>query len=118
MMISHSTYAGTSDRTELIPWSSLDRGRNPISKIDINQARAQYEGVKREISIVPQSGCILYDQSYSQPTLIFGSGNWSSHKLLISDLGWTVQEAKNARNKLIIFEDDWDYPGMEDYDAL
>ena len=38
--------------------------------------------------------------------------------LLISDLGWTIEEAIETRARLKSFEEDWDSPGMEAYDKL
>ena len=38
--------------------------------------------------------------------------------LLISSLGWSAQEAAEIRLRLLPFEDDWNAPGMEIYDAL
>ena len=38
--------------------------------------------------------------------------------LLVSGLGWSNEEAKETRARLAAFEEDWDAPGMEDYDYL
>jgi hypothetical protein len=38
--------------------------------------------------------------------------------LLVSDLGWTKEEAQETRARLAALEEDWDVPGMEAYDAL
>jgi hypothetical protein len=38
--------------------------------------------------------------------------------LLIRDLGWSRQEAAEVRLRLALFEDDWNAPGMDAYDAL
>ncbi len=38
--------------------------------------------------------------------------------LLVSGLGWTKEEAKETRARLVAFEEDWEAPGMEDYDYL
>jgi hypothetical protein len=38
--------------------------------------------------------------------------------LLVSDLGWTRQEAHEVRATLTSFEKLWDAPGMEEYDDL
>ena len=38
--------------------------------------------------------------------------------LLVSDLGWTRQDAYDVRSTLISFEKLWDAPGMEEYDEL
>ncbi|MBM4288413.1 MAG: hypothetical protein FJ135_09760 [Deltaproteobacteria bacterium] len=38
--------------------------------------------------------------------------------LLVSDLGWSSEEAKETRARLAALEEDWDAPGMEDYDRL
>lgn len=41
-----------------------------------------------------------------------------SQKLLIADIGWTREEAQETRARLASFEEDWNAPGMELYDAL
>jgi hypothetical protein len=38
--------------------------------------------------------------------------------LLIRDLGWSRREAAEIRRRLLPFEDDWNAPGMDAYDAL
>jgi hypothetical protein len=38
--------------------------------------------------------------------------------LLVSDLGWNAEEAKETRARLAALEEDWDAPGMEAYDRL
>jgi len=38
--------------------------------------------------------------------------------LLVADLGWSNEEAKETRARLASLEEDWDAPGMEDYDRL
>lgn len=38
--------------------------------------------------------------------------------LLVSDLGWSTEEAKETRARLAGLEEDWDAPGMEAYDQL
>ena len=38
--------------------------------------------------------------------------------LLVSDLGWSAEEAKETRARLAALEEDWDAPGMEAYDRL
>lgn len=38
--------------------------------------------------------------------------------LNIDDLGWTREEAADTRARLRPFENDWDAPGMDAYDAL
>lgn len=37
---------------------------------------------------------------------------------LVSDLGWSLAEVVDTRNRLSSFEEDWDAPGMELYDEL
>jgi hypothetical protein len=39
-------------------------------------------------------------------------------ELRVADLGWTVNEAREARARLVGFEEDWDAPGMQEYDNL
>ena len=41
-----------------------------------------------------------------------------SAPLLVSNLGWSVEEAKETRTRLAALEEDWDAPGMEAYDRL
>lgn len=38
--------------------------------------------------------------------------------LVISDLGWTSEEALETYHRLRAFHDDWNVPGMELYDEL
>ena len=38
--------------------------------------------------------------------------------LLIADLGWSKEEALEARLSLKSFEKDWNAPGMEEYDNM
>ena len=38
--------------------------------------------------------------------------------LLVSNLGWSAEEAKETRARLAALEEDWDAPGMEAYDQL
>jgi hypothetical protein len=38
--------------------------------------------------------------------------------LLVSNLGWSVEEAKETRTRLGALEEDWDTPDMEAYDRL
>ena len=38
--------------------------------------------------------------------------------LVISDLGWTPEEALATYHRLQAFQDDWNVPGMELYDEL
>ena len=38
--------------------------------------------------------------------------------LLVSDLDWSAEEAKETRARLFALEEDWDAPGMEAYDRL
>lgn len=37
---------------------------------------------------------------------------------LLSDLGWSPEEALDTRIRLRSFEDDWEAPGMDAYDRL
>ncbi len=36
----------------------------------------------------------------------------------ISDLGWTQEYAAQVRASLQVFDEDWNAPGMEEYDKL
>ena len=38
--------------------------------------------------------------------------------LLVRDLGWSNEQAGEASARLASFEEDWNAPGMEDYDRL
>ncbi|MFZ5452679.1 MAG: hypothetical protein ACOZF2_12560 [Thermodesulfobacteriota bacterium] len=38
--------------------------------------------------------------------------------LLVADLGWSDEEAKETRARLAALEEDWDAPGMDAYDSL
>jgi hypothetical protein len=39
-------------------------------------------------------------------------------KNLVSELGWTRDQAEQVRASLGAFDSDWDAPGMEEYDRL
>jgi hypothetical protein len=36
----------------------------------------------------------------------------------VKELGWTAAEAAETRSRLASFEEDWDAPGMDEYDRL
>ena len=38
--------------------------------------------------------------------------------LLVSDLGWSFEEAQETRARLAALEEGWEAPGMEAYDHL
>jgi hypothetical protein len=38
--------------------------------------------------------------------------------LLVSNLDWSAEEVKETRARLAALEEDWDAPGMEEYDHL
>lgn len=38
--------------------------------------------------------------------------------LLVANLGWSAEEAKETRARLAALEEDWDAPGMDAYDDL
>jgi hypothetical protein len=38
--------------------------------------------------------------------------------LSVANLGWSMEEVIETRMRLRVFEEDWDAPGMEAYDAL
>jgi hypothetical protein len=46
------------------------------------------------------------------------NGQTQQDHLLISDLGWSLQEAAEVRLRLLPFEEDWNAPEMDAYDAL
>ncbi len=41
-----------------------------------------------------------------------------THPLLVKDLGWTQHQVAETRTRLASFEEDWDAPGMEEYDNI
>lgn len=41
-----------------------------------------------------------------------------THPHLVSQLGWTCEQAAQVRASLQAFDSDWDAPGMEAYDRL
>lgn len=41
-----------------------------------------------------------------------------SMSLLVADLGWMPEQAADTRARLASFAEDWDAPGMEEYDDL
>lgn len=48
----------------------------------------------------------------------FQKAQATSSPLLVSDLGWSAEEAKETRARLAALEEDWEAPGMEEYDSL
>ena len=48
----------------------------------------------------------------------FRKAQATSSPLLVSDLGWSAEEAKETRARLAALEEDWEAPGMEEYDSL
>jgi hypothetical protein len=44
--------------------------------------------------------------------------NQAAALLLVADLGWSDEEAKETRGRLAALEKDWDAPGMDAYDRL
>jgi hypothetical protein len=42
----------------------------------------------------------------------------AANKLLISELGWSMEQAIETRMRLRTFQEDWDASGMEGYDEL
>lgn len=47
-----------------------------------------------------------------------GNAITTQNKLSLDALGWTAAEALETHLRLRSFAQDWDYPGMEAYDAL
>ncbi len=45
-------------------------------------------------------------------------GKSRASRRLVSDLGWTQEEAAETSYRLRAFEEDWNSPSMEAYDAL
>lgn len=63
----------------------------------------------------------LYSQQYGNGYVAGNSLSMAKHLIprnSIASLGWTPIEALETHLRLRIFEDDWDYPGMEAYDDL
>ena len=56
---------------------------------------------------------IVSDAS-TPPVVVYGEGS----PLLVADLGWTRQKAAAVRAQLAAFEQGWDSPEMDAYDAL
>lgn len=54
------------------------------------------------------------DTFTTSPVLVYGE----RPRLLVSDLGWTREEALAVYAELAAFEEDWDIPSMSAYDAL
>ncbi len=46
------------------------------------------------------------------------SASYSFHHNTIASLGWSEPEALETHLRLRSFAEDWNYPGMEAYDAL
>ena len=46
------------------------------------------------------------------------SNGTTAQPLFTSALGWTLEEAAEVRLRLLPFEEDWNAPGMDVYDAL
>ncbi|MBI5344412.1 MAG: hypothetical protein HZB83_03600 [Deltaproteobacteria bacterium] len=42
----------------------------------------------------------------------------ATNRMLISELGWSREQALETRMRLRTFEEDWNAPGMESYDEL
>lgn len=42
----------------------------------------------------------------------------ATNRMLLDDLGWSREQVLETRMRLRTFEEDWDAPGMEDYDEL
>jgi hypothetical protein len=55
------------------------------------------------------------DSSKGKPSRMAQS---ATAPLLVSNLGWSAEEAKETRTRLAALEEDWDAPGMEAYDRL
>ncbi|MCX6089874.1 MAG: hypothetical protein NTX88_05830 [Candidatus Atribacteria bacterium] len=55
------------------------------------------------------------EQSNRDAVVTFSTGVKS---MLVENLGWTREQAKETRLRLSVFEKDWDAPGMELYDEL
>ena len=56
-------------------------------------------------------------QVIDEPFLLL-SEQLAKKQNLVNNLGWSREQAFEARSKLIAFEEDWNAPGMEAYDAL
>lgn len=54
----------------------------------------------------------------NRPATPTDEANQRDQPLLIQDLGWTPEQAAEASALLQSFQEDWDAPGMEAYDAL
>ena len=96
------------------PWEAL---RAPIQPTDVVALFMQL--AKGIGTLVVSSATRIPDPwialEHSRTT---ANGQTFPRHLLISSLGWSAQEAAQIRLRLLPFEDDWNAPGMEIYDAL
>ncbi len=67
------------------------------------------ENPKREPQVIVEE---FEPKKHSAPT------EETKNQLLISDLGWSQEEAIQTYYRLMPFKEDWEAPGMEAYDAL
>jgi len=96
---------------------SWEASRAPIQPTDVVALFVQL--AKGAGTLVVSSATRIRDPWItSEHTRTTTNGQMSHHQNLISSLGWSVQEAAEIRLRLLPFEDDWNAPGMEIYDAL
>jgi hypothetical protein len=69
-------------------------------------------GVRGRAVPAPDNRSVLDATSEGAAFVIAASGRRS-----IADLGWTIDEAAATRARLLAFEEDWNAPGMDAYDA-
>lgn len=76
-------------------------------------------GLKKKISVAPAStGEGVRARQLRKPARRPNDRVRTTKKLLLGNLGWTADEAREARARLLAFEEDWDASRMEDYDKL
>jgi len=63
----------------------------------------------------PENRLIFDATAYQAVSVLALAGDPAARR--VSDLGWTQEEAALTRSRLAAFEEDWDAPGMDAYDA-
>ncbi len=89
-------------------------GGAPVSSPQAILPHKQYVNIPGSYTILPTSSFAALIEG--TPKFQFKSK--SRQMRLISNLGWSREQAIITRLRLRTFEEDWDAPGMEDYDEL
>jgi|WetSurSiteA1Bulk_404760.scaffolds.fasta_scaffold00219_9 hypothetical protein len=90
---------------------SIDMGLPPIWQSVVMQMQVETSNVTK---IYPSNSHIF---GYLAGNSLSMTKN-TIPKNSIASLGWTSVETLETHLRLQLFEDDWDYPGMEAYDDL